>query len=257
MRYISVVRDGLEHEITSLEELYNFLEKNHVYCQLIRSDTVNAVDVVDDRLNRHVLFSCLDEKAADFIRRKVSNVTCMVLTTKDNVGYKRTDKANYYLDLAETVSKRSTCLRRIYGAVIVKNDEVISTGYVGAPRGRKNCSDLGYCLREENNIPRGERYELCRSVHAEANAIISAPREKMIGATLYLVGLVIEHDTYQETYKTGYYVKDASSCSMCKRMIINAGIKTVVIRDTKEDYRVIQVDDWIKNDDSLNGILGY
>ena len=86
----------------------------------------------------------------------------------------RRDKINYYLDIAETVSKRSTCLRRIYGAVIVKNDEIISTGYVGAPRGRKNCSDLNYCLREKMAIPRGERYELCRSVHAEANAIISA-----------------------------------------------------------------------------------
>ena len=87
----------------------------------------------------------------------------------------RRDKTNYYLDLAETVAQRCTCLRRHYGAVIVKNDEVISTGYVGAPRGRKNCTDLGTCVRQELHIPRGERYELCRSVHAEANAII-APR---------------------------------------------------------------------------------
>ena len=100
----------------------------------------------------------------------------------------RRDKTNYYLDLAEAVSQRCTCLRRHYGAVIVKNDEVISTGYVGAPRGRKNCTDIGKCVRVERNIPRGERYELCRSVHAEANAIISAPRDKMIDATLYLVG---------------------------------------------------------------------
>ena len=92
----------------------------------------------------------------------------------------RRDKTNYYLDLADVVSKRGTCLRRHYGAVIVKNDEVISTGYVGAPRGRKNCSDLGRCIRQEMEIPRGERYELCRSVHAEANAIISAEREKMV-----------------------------------------------------------------------------
>ena len=86
----------------------------------------------------------------------------------------RRDKVNYYLDLAEVVAQRGTCLRRLYGAVIVKNDEVISTGYVGAPRGRENCCDLGYCTREKLQIPRGERYELCRSVHAEANAIISA-----------------------------------------------------------------------------------
>ena len=100
----------------------------------------------------------------------------------------RRDKDNYYLDLAEMVSQRCTCIRRHYGAVIVKNDEVISTGYVGAPRGRKNCSDLGICIREKLQIPRGERYELCRSVHAEANAIISCSRDKMIGSSLYLTG---------------------------------------------------------------------
>ena len=100
----------------------------------------------------------------------------------------RRDKVNYYLDLAKMVAQRSTCLRRHYGAVIVKNDEVISTGYVGAPRGRKNCTDIGECIRRKMGVPRGERYELCRSVHAEANAIISAEREKMIGACLYLSG---------------------------------------------------------------------
>jgi len=92
----------------------------------------------------------------------------------------RRDKINYYLDLAEVVSQRGTCLRKQYGAVIVKNDEVVSTGYVGAPRGRDNCIDLGFCIREQLNVPRGERYELCRSVHAEANAIISAARERML-----------------------------------------------------------------------------
>ena len=100
----------------------------------------------------------------------------------------RRDKINYYLDIAEVVSERGTCLRRNFGAIIVKNDQIISTGYVGAPRGRKNCSDLGFCTREKNNIPRGERYELCRSVHAEANAIIHAARSDMLGAALYLVG---------------------------------------------------------------------
>ena len=160
----------------------------------------------------------------------------------------RRDKTNYYLDIAETVSRRSTCLRRIYGAVIVKNDEIISTGYVGAPRGRKNCSDLNYCLREKMEIPRGERYELCRSVHAEANAIISASREKMLGATLYLVGFEMPDGTY---------IANSNSCAMCKRLIINAGIGQVVIRDTQEDYRVIEVQDWIENDESLEGTRGY
>ena len=87
----------------------------------------------------------------------------------------RIDKENYYLDIAQTVSERSTCMRRCYGAIVVNHDEIVSTGYNGAPRGRKNCGDLGYCTREAMNIPSGERYELCRSVHAEANAIISAP----------------------------------------------------------------------------------
>ena len=100
----------------------------------------------------------------------------------------RISKENYYLDIAETVLERATCLRRVYGAIIVKNDEIISTGYNGAPRGRKNCVDMGFCTREAMQVPRGQRYELCRSVHAEANAIISASRRDMVGSTLYLVG---------------------------------------------------------------------
>ena len=154
----------------------------------------------------------------------------------------RRDKVNYYLDLAEAVSQRGTCLRKLYGAVIVKNDEVISTGYVGAPRGRQNC------LRTQLGIPRGERYELCRSVHAEANAIICASRRDMIGATLYLVGKEVP---------TGEYVKDAMCCSMCKRLVINAGIEKVIVRDDKERYRVIEVAQWIADDESLKGVLGY
>lgn len=161
---------------------------------------------------------------------------------------KRRDKVNYYLDLAEVVSKRSTCLKRRYGAVIVQSDEVISTGYAGAPRGRKNCCDIGECLRTRLQVPRGERYELCRSVHAEANAIISASRVLMINSALYLVG--IEGDS-------GAYVAQASSCSMCKRLIINAGIAEVYIRDTVDAYRRLSVQDWIENDESLSGSFGY
>ena len=160
----------------------------------------------------------------------------------------RRDKRNYYLDIAQTVAERGTCLRRNYGAIIVKNDEIISTGYVGAPRGRKNCSDLGVCIRQQMQIPRGERYEMCRSVHAEANAIISASRNELIGSTLYLVGLEMS---------SGEIVKGSCCCSMCKRMVINAGIKEVVIRDTKDEYRIIEVQDWIDNDESLDGTRGY
>ena len=160
----------------------------------------------------------------------------------------RRDKINYYLDIAETVAERGTCLRRNYGAIIVKNDEIISTGYVGAPRGRKNCSDLGYCIRQKLQIPRGERYELCRSVHAEANAIISASRNELIDSTLYLVGLEAE---------TGELVANSCCCAMCKRMVINAGIKNVIIRDTKDKYRIIDVNTWVLEDESLDGIMGY
>ncbi len=160
----------------------------------------------------------------------------------------RKTKENYYLDLAEVVAQRCTCLRRHYGAIIVKNDEVISTGYVGAPRGRKNCSDIGACIREKLSIPRGERYELCRSVHAEANAIISASRRDMLGSTLYLTGVEVS---------TGEYVANGNSCSMCKRMIINSGIERVIVRINKENYKCISVSEWIENDESLEGTLGY
>lgn len=160
----------------------------------------------------------------------------------------RRDKHNYYLDIAESVSERGTCLRRRYGAVIVNNDEIVSTGYVGAPRGRCNCTDVGFCIRQKMNIPRGERYEMCRSVHAEANAIISAPRSQMIDSTLYLCGVEASD---------GSYVQNASCCSMCKRMVINAGIKQVVIRNTDKEYTVVDVQDWINNDDSMDGSFGY
>ncbi len=155
----------------------------------------------------------------------------------------RIDKENYYLDIAGTVLERSTCMRRQYGAIIVQNDEIVSSGYNGAPRGRKNCGDLGYCAREAMNIPSGQRYELCRSVHAEANAIISAPRREVLGATLYMVCRDPE---------TGALIPNSTSCSMCRRLIINAGIARVVIRDTAEQYRVVDVErEWIERDDSI------
>ena len=161
---------------------------------------------------------------------------------------KRRDKDNYYLDIAESVSQRCTCLRRHYGAVIVKDDEVIATGYVGAPRGRKNCTDIMSCVREEKKIARGERFELCRSVHAEANAIISASRKDMIGSAMYLVGIEVS---------TKNYVENANSCAMCKRLLINAGILRIIIRDTKDSFRVINVEDWVSNDDSIEAKFGY
>ncbi|MBE7029263.1 MAG: cytidine deaminase [Clostridia bacterium] len=159
----------------------------------------------------------------------------------------RRGKINYYLDIAEAILERGTCLRRNYGAIIVNNDEIISTGYTGAPRGRKNCIDLNCCARESLKIPSGERYELCRSVHAEANAIISASRKDMIGATLYLVG---------KDMKTNELVKNATSCAMCKRLIINAGIERVIARNTNDEYTIVNVRDWIYNDESIYLIKG-
>jgi len=152
----------------------------------------------------------------------------------------RISKENYYLDIAETVLERATCLRRVYGAIIVKTDEIISTGYNGAPRGRANCTDMGYCTREAMKVPRGERYELCRSVHAEANAIISASRRDMVGGDIYLVG---------RDAQTGELLKDATSCMMCRRMVINAGLERVVIRRSETEFEIVPVSDWVEEDD--------
>ena len=154
----------------------------------------------------------------------------------------RISKENYYLNIAETVLERATCLRRVFGAIIVKNDEIISPGYNGAPRGRRNCVDMGFCTREAMKVPRGERYELCRSVHAEANAIISAARRDMVGGTLYLVG---------RNAQTGELLHDATSCAMCRRMVINAGLSKVIIRTTASEFSVVDVQDWVNLEDDV------
>ena len=154
----------------------------------------------------------------------------------------RISKENYYLNIAETVLERATCLRRVFGAIIVKNDEIISTGYNGAPRGRRNCVDMGFCTREAMKVPRGERYELCRSVHAEANAIISAARRDMVGGTLYLVG---------RNAQSGELLHDATSCAMCRRRVINAGLSKVIIRTTASEFSVVDVQDWVNLEDDV------
>ena len=154
----------------------------------------------------------------------------------------RISKENYYLNIAQTVLERATCLRRVFGAIIVKNDEIISTGYNGAPRGRRNCVDMGLCTREAMQVPRGERYELCRSVHAEANAIISAARRDMVGGTLYLVG---------RNAQTGELLHDATSCAMCRQLVINAGLSKVVIRNTETEFSTVDVQDWVDLEDDV------
>ena len=145
----------------------------------------------------------------------------------------RPTKHDYYLSIAEAVLQRSTCLRRKYGAVIVKDDEIISSGYNGSPRGLPNCCDISYCFRERKQIPHGERYEACHSIHGEANAIISASRRDMLGATLYLAGQEADGSTI-------YY---AEPCSMCSRLIINAGIKRVISRAPNGGLHILNIND--------------
>lgn len=161
----------------------------------------------------------------------------------------RIDKINYYLDIAETVASRATCLRKKYGTVIVNHDQIISTGYNGAPRGRKNCCDLGECIKKKL-LPdqRHGGYDACRAVHSEQNAIISASREEMMGGTLYLVGYRTENNEYE---------KGAAPCLMCRKLIINAGIEKVVVRINKSEYATYLVEEWIKNDEFLEGKLEY
>ena len=131
----------------------------------------------------------------------------------------RRDKTNYYLDMAQVALERGTCLRRNFGAVIVKNDVIVSTGYNGAPRGRANCIDIGTCIRQKMGIPRGERYEFCRSVHAEMNAIIAAPRDQMIGATLYLVGRDMSTGKIMSTQTPARCASASSSTRALKRWL--------------------------------------
>jgi len=161
----------------------------------------------------------------------------------------RIDKINYYLDIAETVATRATCLRKKYGTVIVNHDQIISTGYNGAPRGRVNCSDLGYCTKKKL-LPdeRHGGYDACRAVHSEQNAIISASREEMMGGTIYLVGYRTENHEYEE---------GAAPCLMCRKLIINAGIEEVIVRKNKEEYTKFNVQDWIQNDEFLEGKIQY
>lgn len=163
--------------------------------------------------------------------------------------FDRVDKTNYYLDIAETVAERGTCLRKDYGCIIVKNDEIISTGYSGAPRGRVNCIDLGYCTKKKiyPDVHHGG-HDACRSVHAEQNAIISAARKDMIDGTIYLVGKRKDKNEYED---------GAMSCQMCRKLIINAGIKKVVVRVSDKEYVEVDVNEWIQNDDLLDGKITY
>jgi dCMP deaminase len=133
----------------------------------------------------------------------------------------RPTKTEYYLEIASIVLKRGTCLRRNYGAVIVQNDQIVATGYTGSPRGDKNCCDRGICERDHLQVAPGERYELCKSVHAEMNAIVAAGREKTMGADLYIVGRDMKTGAFTGTFP----------CLLCSRIIRNAGIANVFVKE--------------------------
>jgi len=143
----------------------------------------------------------------------------------------------YYLNIAKQVCKKSTCLRNRFGAVIVRDNQIISTGYCGAPRKTKDCQDHGFCLREKGNIPHGQRYELCRSVHAEMNAIINAARA---GVSLFKGDIYI----YGENAAEGKLI-DTYPCFICKKMIINAGLEKVIC-STPDGIKIYNVSDWVK-----------
>lgn len=142
----------------------------------------------------------------------------------------RPDWENYFIEIAKVVSSRATCMRRKYGAVIVKDNVIISTGYNGAPRGIENCIDLNKCIRKEQNIPSGERYELCEAVHAEQNAVINAPPERMKGATIYIAGF--EEDN---SFANG------KPCKLCERMIRNSQITEVVYLKSDGNLEKIKI----------------
>jgi dCMP deaminase len=152
---------------------------------------------------------------------------------------KRPSKDEYYLDLAKSVCRRSTCLSVMIGAVIIRDDQVISTGYCGAPRGTKSSQAHGYCLRRQMGIPSGQRYEICRSVHAEQNAIINAARSgvSLLGGDMYIYGNRFDKDE----------LLDAFPCFICKKMIINAGLKRVVCSLKGGGFKVFLVEDWVRD----------
>jgi dCMP deaminase len=152
---------------------------------------------------------------------------------------KRISKDNYYLGIAQEVGRRSTCWRRSIGAIIIRDDQIISTGYVGAPRKTKDSFEHGFCLRDRLKIPHGQRYELCRSVHAEQNAIINAARAgvSLLGGDIYIYGSAFGEDK----------PIDAFPCYICKKMIINAGLNRVICSTADGKMKIFRVKDWIKD----------
>ena len=142
----------------------------------------------------------------------------------------RPDWDTYFIEIAKVVSSRATCRRRRYGAIIVKDRVIISTGYNGSPRGMKNCIDTGKCIRQEKNIPSGERYELCEAVHAEQNALLNAPPDRMKDSTIYIAG-----------FEEDQSFDDGRPCKLCDRMIKNAQIKNVIYLTRNGGFEKIEI----------------
>lgn len=250
---VKYYKDADSWENVSIEFIDVFTNKKCTF--EFKGDEIMGVNIKDNTSEGAAFEQALafanKEKHKSVVRPKKVDETCnnheCVCSTPTKSKAPRPSKTDYYLDIAKAVAQRGTCLRRKFGAIIVKDDRIVSTGYVGAPRGRINCCDRGKCFRMENNIPSGTRYELCRSTHAEMNAIINASKEEMEGATMYLVG--IEND--------GSYTKNADCCSMCKRVVINSGIEKVIIATGEGKHKCINVTEWIVNDDSLTLHEGY
>jgi dCMP deaminase len=174
--------------------------------------------------------------------------------SKPNASIARPSKEEYYLNIAREVSKRTTCMSIQFGSIIVKDDQIIATGYVGAPRKTKDCLERGNCLRRELGIPSGQRYELCRSVHAEMNAIINAARAgvSLLGGDLYLFG--------KRIFGGEDKLLDMVPCFICKKVIINAGIKRCICSTADGAYRIFLIEDWTKEwqeKDMINDVDKY
>lgn len=150
----------------------------------------------------------------------------------------RPSKDEYYLNVAREIAARSTCFRNHMGAIIVRDDQIIATGYVGAPRNARSCHDRGECLRDKLKIPHGKQYEICRSAHSEMNAIINAARA---GVSL-LNGDIYIHGTNP---KDGLK-RDSFPCFICKKMIINAGLNRAVCSTKDGEIKIFKVEDWVK-----------
>jgi dCMP deaminase len=214
LRYKRLLARAKESDPKSLDELRELDKKD------LEIGIYDCMEKAD-----HILYNV--NKTADDLNKELDHI----------VEAKRPSKDEYYFSIALAVAQRGTCLRRRFGAIIVKNDQIISTGYVGAPRGIPNCIDIKRCLRQEQNVPRGTRYELCRSVHAEENAMLHASREQMLGSTIFIAG--------QDLEKPGKPIIKAHPCTLCQRKIINSGIKRIITFDEKGEIHEFLTRDWI------------